>query len=178
MKKAILLLIVLMTLTALQCKKNTQEDQLPPITTSGTNTFGCLVNGNVWLPVNKGIINYGPPEYKLEVSQYWQNHSVTSVIISATQYESNATNGFYIALDKLDTGTYHLIGGLNYSDVNYIYYPWDSSGVVHIMRFDTIQKIISGTFSFTGYSDANITTAKSVSITDGRFDVHYPLAIH
>jgi len=24
--------------------------QLPPITTTGANTFGCLVNGEVWLP--------------------------------------------------------------------------------------------------------------------------------
>jgi len=38
------------------CKKkdppigNNATAQLPSITTTGANTFGCLVNGEVWLP--------------------------------------------------------------------------------------------------------------------------------
>ena len=38
-------------------KDNTEEpEELPPITTTGENTFGCLVNGEVWLPA-------GPDRY-------------------------------------------------------------------------------------------------------------------
>ena len=35
-----------------QCKKNDPNpvDQLPPATQTGANTFGCLVNGQPWLP--------------------------------------------------------------------------------------------------------------------------------
>ena len=41
------------------CKKDKTnedpEDQLPPATQTGTNTFGCLVNGKVYIP--KGYTN-------------------------------------------------------------------------------------------------------------------------
>lgn len=35
------------------CKKNkpkTELEKLPPITQTGANTFGCLVNGRTWIP--------------------------------------------------------------------------------------------------------------------------------
>jgi hypothetical protein len=53
-----ILALILLSQTA--CKKDKhingtgtpppQQQQLPPITTEGKNTFGCLVNGEVWLP--------------------------------------------------------------------------------------------------------------------------------
>jgi hypothetical protein len=35
-----------------QCKKSSSSSQpvLPPITQTGANTFGCKINGQVWLP--------------------------------------------------------------------------------------------------------------------------------
>ncbi len=54
-----LLLAALLSLS--QCKKNdlTPEEQLPPETQTGANTFGCLVNGQVWQPGgNDGTSNY------------------------------------------------------------------------------------------------------------------------
>lgn len=63
MKHLIYILTVLaLPLMALQCKKdnpveaNCQGDiacelaKLPPATTEGKGTFGCLVNGKAWLP--------------------------------------------------------------------------------------------------------------------------------
>ncbi len=42
---------------ALQCNKNkngpdngNEKEQLPPATQSGKGTFGCKVNGEVWVP--------------------------------------------------------------------------------------------------------------------------------
>ena len=53
MKKT-LTAFLLISLIAISCKKTKTEsesvDQLPPITQTGANTFGCLLNGNVWLP--------------------------------------------------------------------------------------------------------------------------------
>jgi hypothetical protein len=40
-------------LISITCTKNTEtlrEDGLPPITQTGPNTFGCLINGSVFLP--------------------------------------------------------------------------------------------------------------------------------
>ena len=54
-----LLLAALLGLS--QCKKNdiNPVDQLPPATQTGANTFGCLVNRQVWLPKgNNGNANY------------------------------------------------------------------------------------------------------------------------
>ncbi|MEO6837649.1 MAG: hypothetical protein ABI185_04635 [Ginsengibacter sp.] len=41
------------TLTGSKCKKDkpiNPVDQLPPATQSGANTFGCLIDGKVFLP--------------------------------------------------------------------------------------------------------------------------------
>ena len=34
----------------IQCKKSSPSQELPPITQDGKNTFGCKVNGQVWIP--------------------------------------------------------------------------------------------------------------------------------
>ena len=42
-----------------QCTKDDPEASLPPATQTGANTFGCLVNGQVWTPKgNNGSSNY------------------------------------------------------------------------------------------------------------------------
>ncbi len=47
-------LLIVATVTSLftfsQCKKKTEEPQLPPETTTGAMTFGCKVNGKVFVP--------------------------------------------------------------------------------------------------------------------------------
>ena len=49
---AVLLLFIFSTFEG--CKKHTNSgnpiDQLPPETQTGANTFGCLINGEVFLP--------------------------------------------------------------------------------------------------------------------------------
>ncbi len=42
--------LLLLLLTASQCKKHNDEPQLPPITTTGAMTFGCKINGKVFVP--------------------------------------------------------------------------------------------------------------------------------
>ncbi|MEO7801559.1 MAG: hypothetical protein ABIR81_06155 [Ginsengibacter sp.] len=65
MRPYIVLIFCFFLITA-SCKKNntpTDEDQLPPATQTGANTFGCLINGKVWLP--KGYSNTGTPNPKI-----------------------------------------------------------------------------------------------------------------
>ena len=51
-----LLSLAALVLLCTQCKKTnsstpqTELEKLPPITKTGANTFGCLVNGVAWLP--------------------------------------------------------------------------------------------------------------------------------
>ncbi|MBL0190536.1 MAG: hypothetical protein IPQ18_04090 [Saprospiraceae bacterium] len=35
---------------ASSCKKEKMPDALPPITTEGKGTFGCKINGEIWIP--------------------------------------------------------------------------------------------------------------------------------
>jgi len=51
--KNILLLTISFFLLSSSCKKNKPTnpvDQLPPETQTGANTFGCLINGEVFKP--------------------------------------------------------------------------------------------------------------------------------
>ena len=50
MKKSLLIFLVPLLLAS-SCKKNKDStDQLPPETTTGAMTFGCKVNGKVFVP--------------------------------------------------------------------------------------------------------------------------------
>ena len=65
-----LILIFLATLTLSCCNKDddkTPIEQLPPATTTGANTAGCLVNGQAFLP--KGSSQFGPT-----LSCFYQQH--------------------------------------------------------------------------------------------------------
>ncbi|MBS1947911.1 MAG: hypothetical protein JST47_09105 [Bacteroidetes bacterium] len=46
----ILAISLLSLVDGCSCKKSVAEPQLPPITQTGANTFGCKVNGKVWVP--------------------------------------------------------------------------------------------------------------------------------
>ncbi|MGH2649337.1 MAG: hypothetical protein ACRDE8_17285, partial [Ginsengibacter sp.] len=49
----LLVSLIFISLTAGECKKHkpgNPVDQLPPATQTGANTFGCLINGEVFLP--------------------------------------------------------------------------------------------------------------------------------
>ena len=52
------ILIVSLVIIGIACKKKSDNpiDDLPPVTTTGANTFGCLVNGELFIPK----VNFGP----------------------------------------------------------------------------------------------------------------------
>lgn len=48
--KQLLMLSMTALLTACACTKNSTPPQLPPITQEVRNTFGCLIDGEVFYP--------------------------------------------------------------------------------------------------------------------------------
>jgi len=88
MKKHIFPLLVLITLAAVQCKKNTLEEQLPPITTTGANTFGCLVNGNTWLPYGSWSV------HALDISSIGSGAQNLELNINAYDRKNGALSSF------------------------------------------------------------------------------------
>ncbi len=45
--------LLFFALTFSNCENNDPQDQLPPITQTGANTFGAIVDGNVFVPKDK-----------------------------------------------------------------------------------------------------------------------------
>jgi len=149
------------------------KEVLPAATQTGANTFGCLVNGKVWLPKgNDGTSNlnlsYDPPYmggvFNLQTYRYYG-------------VGSNDRQNITIYLDSLSkVGQYNFYFSHNraaiFSDWNKCSYPNDSSviykaGRINVTKLDLQGAILSGTFDFT-LAKSNCDTIK---VTEGRFDI-------
>jgi len=169
MTKKINILLILLLITLFSCKKEQKSlpTELPPLTTEGKNTFGCLIENEIYVPeIRRTALT--TPIYINEFPKY-PNYCFT---VTTTRLVNNNDNvmdaevGFKISIVK-DTGEYNII----YSTIKYNnkYYQSDSlnNGKLKIIKLDTINKIISGTFYIKALSeDSNI-----INITNGRFDL-------
>jgi hypothetical protein len=179
-----ILALILLSLTA--CKKDKhingtgtpppQQQQLPPITTEGKNTFGCLVNGEVWLPE---VTPYLMFVYPLQSS--YQNNGF---YIKATKRINNDIyQGLDIQIINLIIEQYYFLNSTSalgnwgaYSDLyKDCLYLTDTTqvGSVEILKLDIPNKIISGTFEMTLYKSWSNTDCDTIYITEGRFDVKF-----
>ncbi len=175
-----ILLSILTIVSSNSCKKNKDpESQLPPATQEGRDTFGCLVDGNVFKP--KGSPFGGPIlscAYQfIDGGYYFQ---------LAAKNSGDIFRGVSIHTDSLqisEGNTYKLEdfykkGGASarYSvaeNLDLIEYLTTTAvlGELKISKLDTINRIVSGTFWF----DAVNSDSHVVKVRDGRFDVRYSL---
>lgn len=167
-------------LTASHCKKNKPEnpvDQLPSETQTGANTYGCLVDGKIFLP--KGDPLAGP----IKKAAYQFVNGKYSLLISGKSSSSGTVLGIGIQGDSISmaVGDYELVeynknGKLSGSfaefasgNINDFYTNNINRGQLIVTKFDTVNQIISGTFWF----DAINSTGHIVQIREGRFDLPY-----
>ena len=163
------------------CKKNNSDpiEQLPPETQTGANTFGCLIDGKVFLP--KGNPLAGP----VKKAQYQLVNGRQSFGISARRSDGEESQSVGVGGDSIiiNVGVYELtsrntagkLSGLYlFSKIgtlgNYYYTNEIEKGQIHIKHFDTINQIVSGTFWFDAKDTA---TGKIVQVREGRFDMPY-----
>ena len=178
-KLLVVLFVVFIPLTS--CEKT----ELPDITEEGNNTFGMLVNGEVWTPhapfssALKLSVGYSPFFQQLHIGAY-----------NSRRREKLA---FYFS-DIVGHGDYFFACGplfpdMSVADENFNYCstrfnkgtdePYDpknefvlfnrNESNLNIIKLDTINKIISGTFSVNLHNfDGDV-----LEITNGRFDVKY-----
>ena len=172
-----LLLLALFSIFA-ACKKGsttTTQDQLPPATQTGTNTFGCLVNRKVYIP--KGYSGTGTPNPK-KIFDIGLNR-LPYLQIDAIQYDDqkNQNGSFIINIDSLiGTGIYTVytnkkqIGFGSYLIPSCGILPDDDiqykSGNIQITKYDLTNGIISGIFSF----KIKPSNCDTLFFTEGRFD--------
>ena len=185
--KASKILLSFMTLflifSTVSCKKNKNIapiDQLPPETQTGKNTFGCLVDGKVFVP--KGFsfhprltcyyqyIYPSPNGYVFQVAASDFSNSSFPIEINILIDSVKIKEGQKIDLKQPK----HRGNGYgNYREfTSYLidYFTFlPSSGQLEMKKFDEINQIAAGTFWF------NVVNEKGdiVKVTEGRFDMQY-----
>jgi hypothetical protein len=181
----ILASLFFITLTASECKKHkpgSPVDHLPPETQTGANTFGCLVNGKVFLPKGTSLSPILTCYY-----QYIYYPSPTGFVFQISASDNSRPSSpinLNIDIDSLSLQkgkTYELqtqgIKGIAYGNyrkftnntLNDFFTYSLSSGQLNLTKFDEINQIASGTFWFNAV-DAN---GDTVHVTDGRFDMQF-----
>ncbi len=180
-------LFLLLVLACNDDETNSAENLLPPITTTGENTFGCLIDGEYFRPRDgitsndKGVFFWAGGESapnwsynEIDVVDLKSEHTAKLLIHiqdlaqnEEGDYTINESNG----LDNIDspahTNMYCRIWREEYQHYEY-YLSYDNSGMVEILKYDLPNRIVSGTFSgkLISYNYPNDT----IEVTQGRFD--------
>ncbi|MEZ4827243.1 MAG: hypothetical protein R3C61_13345 [Bacteroidia bacterium] len=157
------------------CERETPQppdplDLLPLATQTGENTLGFLLDGEPWTP------------NRIFQGQYRKSDSAFLVACENVEFDDegeNAGQGFSIFTHKLaKAGSYKLSvlpssrGSFTRLSDGCRYITFDNKpGNLSIDRFDTISRVISGSFTFMAISEDNC--KDTLSITHGRFDVSF-----
>ncbi len=166
-------LLVMPLALLLGCKKTSPApaDQLPPATQTGANTFGCLLNGQVWTPQGYN----GTSNYSVVVDPTYHGGNVD---VRAYRYTDNLLQSLIMGGDGINSvGTYSLDAtprSIFFTDTHLpsACQNFDGStgqyrrGTLTITRLDPQAAIVSGTFAFTLYKPG----CDTVRVTQGRFD--------
>jgi len=154
------------------------------VTQEGKNTFGCKINGEVWIPFYQcGLIEI--PNHCKELQSVVTNPDTTSKlpidfelsVERELKMGGGSFSAFYIGATIKTTGN---VG--NFFDITLIkdsvrydpQYPLSpASNAIVVTKLDTVNQVISGTFNFTLYGPYGPANGDSMVITDGRFDVTY-----
>jgi len=165
MKKVLLCLLVLLT----GCKKD-ESSPLPKATQEGKNTFGCLLDGQVFLPTPSH--NIFQPTTPLQ--GYFYRHVIGVHVYGGEQGQ------MYLALrDAFQPGTYPLgeTSTGNYASLNrsmgMFYTSSTRGGSVTLTRIDTVARIVADTFAFSALDYYRGGTGRTITVTSGRFDVAF-----
>lgn len=148
MKKYLLILLSVICLGS--CAEDTSIDVtvMPPATTTGANTFGCLVDG--WVYVGGRYNNKDFGGWAAKSFLYNEKEDKLTGYISVT-FDYNIS----FTILSPQEGKNAVLTDLQFNNDK------QEDGIVFISRFDKKDKIISGTFG------------NENRITNGRFDVHY-----
>ena len=159
-----------------QCVKAPPPSKLPDATQTGAKTFGCVLNGNLWVAQGRGTGFNAPVNPNCNYDATFQggaldiggaiiidnseksNIGITGRNISALgEYTEKNSKILFIYSDRTIPITW-------YTDENISTYK------LVITKNDLQNRIISGTFEFSMIRKDN---GAKLTVTDGRFDVKY-----
>jgi len=176
----LLLLTLAPLLLANQCKKD-NYDTLPPETQEGKNTFGCYVDGELFVKQKEAIMT--PSRL---FAEYRANDSV--LLLGAHAQNLKQDRLIYITMEvknpKANTSNIILLSSFGSKKGEYAcgYFIGREVGEIFFTRFDTINRIVSGRFHFPAQC-ANIYSSDIISdyivvLSDGRFDAKLDYAVN
>ena len=184
-------LLILLTFTLINCTKSDDQDQLPPATQTGANTFGAIVDGRAFTPADsysttpgnnkfnglqvlvgqKFSTSNGDDKWTILTGNFKINPSIYIYIYVPTLINSS-NNSFSIntsdGLKNSNLSHPHIYTYFN--NINNLYLSYENSGSIEFSRLDITNGIYSGTFNvkLKNKNDAN----DIIEITNGRFDIN------
>lgn len=143
---------------------------LPEATQTGENTFGCKVNGEIW--VANGNSNYRSiesPSYKIETGRFgfagFNTKDFEGRVYVRVGCDNCSGVGVY---SDFYMYPHYFSGSIGDIDQGGGYIDTTGSSFVEITRFDLENRIISGTFEYDLFNREN---GQKIKITEGRFDL-------
>ncbi len=145
--------------------KFTEIEKLPPITTTGENTFGCLVNGKAFVVRNSSkqvsIYQQGQLQFGSSIDDGTLDESIYMIL-----GDPLITNSIYDFKESDSNAEYQ------YRNIDVVcYYAFEDTyeGSIQFSNIDRDNFIISGIFEFSSITEG----CDTIKITDGRFDMQY-----
>ncbi len=164
-----------MLLTVAGCKKNKNEEQLPPETHVGAFTFGCKVDGKIYTASGK-IGGFGGLNLNPQYANYSFRPLDSIIDISPRNYSTNLRVEFDFTFQYRNSpGTYILktYEGSFFDGRNSYYTTNIYTGSITIKFFNgsytpiNLGTILAGTFEMNAVNGEG----KVIHITEGRFDI-------
>lgn len=191
-QEPIFLLLISFILIASSCHKKPEPftPTLPPITTTGENTFGCYINGQLLTPRDK--IDW---ENSLKGIRFTDitcsGRRFAEIVIIDDKSDKQGSIGLHLEnFFELNTGNYPIMlsNCQDRCDANQtinvrcslsqknisgykLYCSIENIGTLTLLRIDYGNKIVSGTFNFSAVNRDDATDI--IEITDGRFDINW-----
>jgi len=172
MKNLLQTLLLITTLSACSIINNDPKDELPPETQTGANTFGCLINGEIFIP--KG--NDGTPNLDL---YYLPDHDAGYFNLASYYINGGVERSIIIIFDSISRVGINVISPNRWAVVSYFEYKNGGGcdytddeitsvvGELEIKKLDLNKKIIAGTFHFLLHNE----DCDTLKIENGRFDL-------
>ena len=178
------LVTVFLIFSITSCKKNKNIapiDQLSPETQTGKNTFGCLVDGKVFLPKGPSLnpilqcayqylqTNYSKGYFfQLGASQRGNKElELLSVSLGTDSLQISSGQSYKLKEGKGNAGAQ--VSKYSGYTMEFFLTTNSTEGELFITKLDEINQIVSGTFWFNAVNE----NGDTVKVTDGRFDMQY-----
>jgi len=166
-KQLLSLLFILPPLLFSSCDENIKitldtdkEPELPPITMEGKQTFGCLLNGEVWVR--------SPTLFRSNLTGYYSSQLKMFFVQASIRHNGILTSSITFSANVDTLGTYDFKHLSHYTGLNFIREDFiieEEDHFVEITHLD--QNIISGLFHF---SLLDTLSGDTLRFSKGRFD--------